>query len=882
MIAKVLLQEADLLRLRANQHLDPKRKSLLGQFFTPAPICQYMASLFTDIVGEVSLLDPGCGVGSLSAAFVDEALRRGQAENIQITAYDVEPSVSAYVTHELQQCDGVAASQGVQLTSKFLEEDFILSTSTMLSQSLFFAEPEQYSHVILNPPYKKISNKSEHRQALQQAGIETVNLYTGFLSLAVKLLKPGGELVAIVPRSFCNGLYYQPFREFLLREVALNHIHIFDSRSQAFADGDVLQENIIVACQKHGAQGKVTITSSPGADFSLHVASNQMLATDMTIRQVGLDQIVKEGDRQKFIHIAPSQYEQSIVDSLACFTSTLGDLGIEVSTGPVVDFRLKVDLRKDLEAGTVPLLYPTHFDGNALNSGIHWPKQSKKPNAIYVSEQSQPWLWSHRGSFVVVRRFSSKEESRRIVATPYHSSLPGKFVGFDNKLNVFHHKKIGLDETLAQGLAIYLNSTLLDKYYRQFGGHTQVNATDLRTIRYPNEDSLRKIGKAASQFPLSQQEIDTLIRQEIEQMTRQPASDPLNAQKKLEQALEILKQLGMPRAQQNDRSALTLLALLNLWPEGSWQQLERPLLGVTPIMDWCREAYGKEYAPNSRETFRRQTLHQFQEAGLILYNPDQPDRAVNSPKACYQISAEVRQLLQRFDTKAWKSELERFLADISLMLPVTEDRQIAVLSLPNPEAELTIIYSHGNAEDLGDGRPKLERMRQSGYSVLAYDYEGYGLSDGEPGERRTYRNINAVYRYVVDELEVPTERIVVYGRSIGGGPSLYLASREPVGGLIVESSFVSAFRVLTRVPLVPFDKFPSLRRMKQVDVPVLIMHGEADALIPLWHGQKLYEAAPEPKRSLWVEGAGHNDFLGVAGDRFDQALKEFASVVGGQ
>ena len=126
------------------------------------------------------------------------------------------------------------------------------------------------------------------------------------------------------------------------------------------------------------------------------------------------------------------------------------------------------------------------------------------------------------------------------------------------------------------------------------------------------------------------------------------------------------------------------------------------------------------------------------------------------------------------------------------------------------------------------------------------------------------------------------QQIVVYGRSIGGGPSLYLTSREPVGGLIVESSFVSIFRVLTRVPLVPFDKFPSLRRMKQVEVPVLIMHGQQDEIIPFWHGEKLYEAAPEPKQALWVEAAGHNDFPGVAGDRFDQALKDFASLVEAQ
>jgi adenine-specific DNA-methyltransferase len=688
MITKVLLPEADLLRVRANHHLDPKRKSALGQFFTPAPICQYMASLFTSMDGEISLLDPGCGVGSLSVAFVDEALRRGKTDKLQITAYDVEPSVAPYITHELRQCEGVAASQRVRLSSTFLQEDFILNTAAVLSQSLFFPEPEQYTHVILNPPYKKIANKGEHHQALQRVGIDTVNLYTGFISLAIKLLKPNGELVAIVPRSFCNGLYYQSFREFLLSEVALNHIHIFDSRNQAFADGDVLQENIIIACKKHGLKGEVTITSSPGSDFSLHVPSGQVLATDMTIRKVGLDQIVKVGDLQKFIHIAPSQYEQSIVDSLACFTSTLGDLGIEVSTGPVVDFRLKADLRNDLEEGAVPLLYPTHFDGKNLNSGVHWPKRSKKPNAIYVSEHSQPWLWSHEGSFVVVRRFSSKEELHRIVATPYHSSLPGKFVGFDNKLNVFHCNKIGFDEALAKGLSIYLSSSLLDKYYRQFGGHTQVNATDLRNIHYPSSESLRNIGKAASQFPLSQQEIDTLIRQEIEKMTRQPAANPLDAKTKLEQALEILKQLGMPRAQQNDRSALTLLALLNLRPDGSWQQLERPMLGVSSIMDWCRQVYGKEYAPNTRETFRRQTLHQFQEAGLVIYNPDSPDRPVNSPKACYQISVEVQRLLAAYGTEDWEARLENFLRDRpTLVQKYAKSRTMSFVSLQIAEGQ---------------------------------------------------------------------------------------------------------------------------------------------------------------------------------------------------
>lgn len=221
-------------------------------------------------------------------------------------------------------------------------------------------------------------------------------------------------------------------------------------------------------------------------------------------------------------------------------------------------------------------------------------------------------------------------------------------------------------------------------------------------------------------------------------------------------------------------------------------------------------------------------------------------------------------------------------AEISQLLPVgagRDSRQIALLSLPNPAAELTLLYSHGNGDDLGGIRPMLELIRDAGYNVVAYDYAGYGLSEGRPTERNSYQDIEAVYRYLVDERQIPPDKIVLYGRSVGGGPSLYLASREPVGGLIVESSFVSIFRVLTRVPLLPFDKFPSLSRIRQVQQPVLILHGTADTVIPFWHGKALYAAAPGPKRSLWVEGAGHNDLQVVAGDRYVQALREFSLLV---
>lgn len=132
--------------------------------------------------------------------------------------------------------------------------------------------------------------------------------------------------------------------------------------------------------------------------------------------------------------------------------------------------------------------------------------------------------------------------------------------------------------------------------------------------------------------------------------------------KLIDEALQILVSLGLPRAQHNERSALCLLALLNLLPGKKWAQAESPLVGITPIMDWSRKHYGKDYAPNTRETFRRQTMHQFVDAGIALYNPDKPDRPVNSPKAVYQVAPAVLSLVQSFGTKAWRDKLSSYLA----------------------------------------------------------------------------------------------------------------------------------------------------------------------------------------------------------------------------
>ena len=683
------LKKVDLLRISAGTQFSRAQKANLGQFFTPAPICQFMASLFSDIMDDIKLLDPGCGVGSLFSAFLDEALSRGGLSSINITAYEIDNSVKLFLKDTLAECYSYCNKNNIKFMQNIVFDDFITSTALSFPKSLL-ENCQKFTHVIMNPPYKKISNSSLHKKILSSKGIEVVNLYAAFMVLAIKLLKDGGEIVAIIPRSFCNGTYYQPFRTFLLKEVAIKRIHIFDSRNNAFANDKVLQENIIIHCVKGAEkQAEVLLTSSPQSYFYKDVKTGEVTTQDMTIRRVKFNSIVKLNDLHQFIYIVPSEREQHISDRLSCFNSNLDDIGIKVSTGPIVDFRLKEDLRIMPEVNTAPLLYPCH-----LNGSVVWPKESKKPNAIKITGKSKAWLWKNVGHYVLTRRFSSKEEKKRIIATYYDSSIPGDLIGFDNKLNVFHINREGMLKDLAKGLYVYLNCSLLDQYYRQFGGHTQVNATDLRSLKYPPREVLERMGKKITEEIPSQEKIDIIVNKEIGCMpSKIKSSDPLKAQLKIDQALEIVTLLGMPKAQQNERSALTFLALLNLHPYKSWKDIERPMIGVTPIMDWCRDVYGKEYAPNTRETFRKQTLHQFVCAGIVLYNPDKPNRAVNSPKVCYQITPELHSLLLAYGSDSWDRKLKKYLKkQTTLVKQYAREREMNMIPLnitDNIEIKLT-------------------------------------------------------------------------------------------------------------------------------------------------------------------------------------------------
>jgi abhydrolase domain-containing protein 17 len=209
------------------------------------------------------------------------------------------------------------------------------------------------------------------------------------------------------------------------------------------------------------------------------------------------------------------------------------------------------------------------------------------------------------------------------------------------------------------------------------------------------------------------------------------------------------------------------------------------------------------------------------------------------------------------------------------VVPAADGTQLAVVHLPNPTARHTLLYFHGNAEDLGDNLELLRRFHAAGFAVLAFDYRGYGLSGGRASERNIYADTQTVLAFARTRLQLTPDRCIAVGRSVGSGPATELATREAIAGLVLISPFKSAFRVMTRVRLLPFDRFDNLAKIQGVRRPVLIFHGTADEVIPFTHGETLFAAAREPKRSVWIEGAHHNDVFAVAGDRILRELVSF-------
>jgi len=499
-----LLSSIEAARRDISRQLDPRRRALMGQFLTPASIATFMAEMFECKKPVVRILDPGAGPGALSAAFVLAMCRRPQPPNaIALTAYEIDPLLIGYLRETLDLCRAVSEDVGIRFEGRIVAADFLEAGANTLGGDLFAAgEKERFDCAILNPPYRKIGTDSRERTLLRAIGLETTNLYASFLAVTARLLTPSGEMVAITPRSFCNGPYFEPFRRFFLREMRFCRVHVFDARDRAFADDKVLQENVVFrAVRTEDLDGEVVVSASGGPDGS-----------GLRMRTIKHDELVRPRDPHAFIHIVPDDDGGPIRHRMASLDASLSDLGLTVSTGRVVDFRAKELLRDQPGRNTVPLIYPCH-----LRDGfVEWPNgHTRKPNALALGPRAEELL-TPEGYYVLTKRFSAKEERRRVVAAVYDPTrVASGRVAFENHLNYYHVHGSGLPVTVAKGLAVFLNSTLVDTYFRQFSGHTQVNAADLRSLRYPGWNSLVALGRRIGMSFPSQGELDRLVEEVI-------------------------------------------------------------------------------------------------------------------------------------------------------------------------------------------------------------------------------------------------------------------------------------------------------------------------------------------------------------------------------
>jgi adenine-specific DNA-methyltransferase len=467
-----LIERTEYRRIHRASRLIPDTRVNLGQYFTPAAAADLIASM-PDLpaVGRLRVLDPGAGVGSLTAAVVARAARERPDLKLVLSAFEIDQMISLDLAATLADC---ADAHPVTIDQR--GDDFLLWCVDALTSG----QQPQWDLIVMNPPYRKIHSSSLERRMLARLGINSTNMYTAFVALCLRVLAPKGQLVAITPRSFANGTYFRPFRRDLLQRTAIQRLHVFDRRNTIFADADVLQENIVFHVAAGAKPSHVTVSSSRG----YHDAPVQ--------HTVPYAEVINPDDPHQFLHIATTTADLDLANRLANLPTKLSDLEIRVSTGRVVDFRTKENLRANPDKTTVPLLYPGHLS----NGRVRWPLSTiRKPNALAVNEATES-LMLPAGAYVLVKRFTSKEEPRRVsAALLLPEDLPHRHIAVENHLNVYHANGRGLDPEVAMGLSAYLNSQVVDRFIRLFNGHTQINAGDLRSLRYPSILQLRELGR---------------------------------------------------------------------------------------------------------------------------------------------------------------------------------------------------------------------------------------------------------------------------------------------------------------------------------------------------------------------------------------------------
>lgn len=461
-----------------------KERKEYGQFFTVPSTADYMASLASiDYMKQkLSILDAGAGSGVLSAAIVAHLREHGFTGDIELICYETDSKVLPILRENL-----ALIKDSYQVSYTIITENYILSQK--------FGSPEAeslYDIIIGNPPYKKIAKNAEEALAIPEVCYGAPNLYFLFWAMAIHNLKPGGEIVYIIPRSWTSGAYFAKFREYLFSQCVITHLHLFDSRNKVFDGECVLQETIIVKVKKTTIRPKsVCITSSSTSDFS-------------DVRKFDAPYNVVVSNRQ-YVFLVTDDEESVALDKLSHLEETLPSISLPMKTGIIVDFRTREVLRNEPSETTYPLLYSQHIK----NGRVVWPVGKEDE---YICTDRVGFLQDNT-NYLLVKRFTAKEEKRRLQCGIYLQSDHPEYahISTQNKVNFIKCKT----PELAYGLFVLMNSSIYDTYYRILNGSTQVNSTEINNMPVPDIDTITAMGKQLMGQELTVSNCNTIIGQWI-------------------------------------------------------------------------------------------------------------------------------------------------------------------------------------------------------------------------------------------------------------------------------------------------------------------------------------------------------------------------------
>lgn len=481
---------ADRLGIHYTETVTQIHKKSNGQFFTPTNIANFMASMCECESPEIRILDPGCGTAILTCSLIEYLVEHNlNLNSIDLVIYETDADLISHSQQVLQYLKKWLRNHEITFNYILHVHDFVLDNADSLTDrnKKYLNRIEPFDVIISNPPYFKLSKNDKRAIAAKAIVSGQPNIYSFFMGVAAKLLKPNGQLIFITPRSFTSGSYFKSFREFFFSEVQLQQIHLFVSRKDTFNRDKVLQETVIIKATKKNEANEnpqVIISSSHGLKD----------IDKPTIKYFAHNDLIDLNSKEKILHFPTNDRQEAILEIFKSWSATLKQYNIQISTGPVVSFRSRNFIKDTYENWTV-FLAPLFWLHNVNKMELAWPvSRPNKGQYIKIEERSKSILIPNK-NYVLLRRFSSKDDKSRLIAAPYFCNYAeANFIGVENKLNYIYRKNGHLERSEVVGFCALLNSQLFDSYFRIFNGNVNVSATELREITLPPLETIKEIG----------------------------------------------------------------------------------------------------------------------------------------------------------------------------------------------------------------------------------------------------------------------------------------------------------------------------------------------------------------------------------------------------